>query len=322
MCRWRPDVFAFRSAMPYRLGRLAMNQIAAWTKASRLPSQSYIFLPLLLGQALSSCAGGTLDWGIFVLVQLFGLFDQLYIVYANDFADVQTDRLNRTYTPFSGGSRVLVDGDLTRRQLGVAAWAMALLSIACGVALGLVWGRWLVLPLILVGLALLWAYSYPPLRLSYRGGGEVLQMLGVGIVLPLIGFAAQSGQVATFPWFLLIAILPTQLACAMGTALPDESSDRHSEKRTAPVLLGPTPARLMVVAAHLASVAALLLLPWPPVQRGVIYGLLAIPVLSGIGQLFFLHVPAGSKALTLSVGLSVLTTLALMGIMSYAAFMG
>ena len=67
------------------------KNLLAWIQASRLPSQSYIFLPILLGQAAWVYQGGTIDWRAFLLIQLFGLFDQLYIVYANDYADYRDD---------------------------------------------------------------------------------------------------------------------------------------------------------------------------------------------------------------------------------------
>lgn len=299
-----------------------VRTILAWIKASRLASQSYIFLPLLLGQALHVWTGGELDWRVFVLVQLFGLFDQLYIVYANDYADLESDTQNKTYTMFSGGSRVLVDGNLSPKQLAAAAWSMVALSLGCGVLLGFLYGRWIVLPLMAAGLLLLWAYSYPPIRLSYRGGGELLQALGVGVVLPLIGFAAQTGRIDTFPWIVLVAVLPTQLACAAGTALPDELSDRETRKHTAPVLMGSRATRALIVAVHILSIAALLLLPWPPAQQDMVRWLLLIPAASALAGLAFVGTRAGTPRMTLSVALSVTTTLSIMGIMAYAAFTG
>lgn len=228
-------------------------KIGAWLRAARLPSQSYIALPLLLGQLLAWRATDRWSWGVFALVQLFGLFDQLYIVFANDVADVETDRQNQTSTIFSGGSRVLVDGALKPSAMRNAALLMAGLCVAIGVALWAGFGDALTLPLILTGLALLWAYSFRPIRLSYRGGGELLQTLGVGGVLPLIGWVAQAGTLEGFPWALLGALLPMNLAIAICTALPDEPSDRASGKRTLPVLFGPTVARGAIIALHLGG---------------------------------------------------------------------
>jgi 1,4-dihydroxy-2-naphthoate octaprenyltransferase len=272
----------------------------AWLRASRLPSQSYIALPLLLGQAAAHAAGHPWDWEALAIAQIFGLFDQLYIVYANDYADIETDKQNHTWTVFSGGSRALVNGELSPRALARAAWLMAALALACGLALALGRGAWLAPPLCAAGIALLWMYSYPPVRLSYRGGGELLQMLGVGLVLPCLGFVAQARALEGFPWALLAALLPLQLACAMTTALPDAPSDRASGKRTAAVWLGPLPTRALI----LALAAAALVLSW----RGwswpspLDWRALVVPALAWLGALAALpRARAGSKRLLVFV---------------------
>lgn len=219
----------------------------AWLQASRLPSQAYLFLPLLLGQLLAWRISGEWSWLVFVLVQAFGVFDQLYIVYANDVADEDTDRDNATATLYSGGSRVLVEGALSSVTLSRAARRMAGLALASTALIGLLAGHWLPLSLAIFGIGLLWAYSFPPLRLSYRGGGEWLQMLGLGGVLPLLAFAAQAGHFAGFPWLLLAVLLPLNLATAVATALPDAPSDARANKRTLAVVYGLGPARRFVL---------------------------------------------------------------------------
>jgi len=235
------------------LGRAAR----AWFKASRPASQLYILVPLLAGQLYARSAGRGFDWGAAALVHAFGLFLQLFIVYANDLADVATDRLNRTFTPFSGGSRVLVDGDLTGPALRRGAAAAALLSLASCATLGAIAGSWLPVALCALSLLMLGAYSYPPLRLNYRGGGELLQMLGTGLLLPVFGYVAQSGELSGFPAQVMAVLLPTALGCAVSTSLPDEISDRASGKRSATVLLGSRGAQLVTVLLHVASLATL-----------------------------------------------------------------
>lgn len=223
-------------------------KLFSWVKAARLPSQSYIALPLVLGQVHAYASTGRWDWTVFILVQLFGIFDQFYIVFANDYADIETDKDNQTSTIFSGGSRVLVEGVLSPQSIKKAAWICAIACVVLGGILSV--QSFLILPLVIVGLLLLWAYSYPPIELSYRGGGEFLQALGVGVVLPLIGFAAQSGSIENFPWWLLAFVVPLQYACAITTALPDEPSDRRAKKRTVPVLVGGTFSRVFVLLAN------------------------------------------------------------------------
>jgi 1,4-dihydroxy-2-naphthoate octaprenyltransferase len=288
--------------------------VAAWLRASRLPAQSYLALPLLLGQALHVAAGGALSPAILVLTHLFGVLDQLAIVYANDVADRETDALNTTATIFSGGSRVLVEGALSARALGVAALVAASLALGCGVALACLFGRWLCVPGAALALLLLWLYSYPPARLSYRGGGELLQMLGVGALLPPFGYHAQSGELRAFPWSLLAVLLPAQLACALATTLPDEPSDRASRKRTAAVLLGPRAVRAVIALLQVVTVAQLHLhaARW---LRGLPRAWLALPAGAGLAGLGFARTRPGSAGMTIGVGLHVLFTLGVVAIL-------
>ncbi|MFN2267949.1 MAG: prenyltransferase, partial [Desulfonatronovibrio sp.] len=122
--------------------------------------------------------------------------------------------------------------------MSVAAFISAVLCVLAGVLLTWLSSGWGPLALILSGMALLWAYSFGPFRLSYRGGGELLQMLGVGGVLPMVGYLAQHGSLAGISWPYMGLMLLLALSCAMSTSLPDEPSDRLCLKRSSSVILG------------------------------------------------------------------------------------
>ncbi len=290
--------------------RAGLAALRTWLQASRLPSQSYLALPLLLGQVVAAhMRGRALELGTLVGVQLFGLLDQLFIVYANDWADQETDRRNRTATLFSGGSRVLVEGRLPARALGLAALlcAGALLVLSAGLAVAR--GAPLLVPLAMAALALLWAYSYPPLRLSYRGGGELLQMVGVAGVLPLYGYVAQGGELASFPWALLALLLPTHLGCAIATALPDEPSDRESGKYTLPARVGGERAAWAIVALNGLSLA---LAPFGLGAVGLSAGAgLLVPAMAALAVPLVHPAPPGSRLIQLRVAAAITATLAM-----------
>ena len=81
----------------------------AWLQAARLPSAVNLQLPLLFGQTLAYATHGAVSAQLCLLLALYGLAMQLFIVFLNDWADRQADDLNETPTLFSGGSRVLVE---------------------------------------------------------------------------------------------------------------------------------------------------------------------------------------------------------------------
>jgi 1,4-dihydroxy-2-naphthoate octaprenyltransferase len=302
-----------------------MSRFSVWVKASRLPAQLFIFPSLLLGQAAHVAQGGSFSWLRFALLFLLGCAIHFFIVYANDYADYETDQLNTTFTPFTGGSRVLIEGLLTRQallkgtfvMLGVVAILTTVLAVLSASLQPLIWG--------LGGLLLMQAYSFKPIHLSYRGLGESLQMLGVGLVLPLLGFTAQGGAVAQAPWVLLLVLLPAQLAMAFGTSLPDEPSDRLSRKRTSAVLLGVRNAALVMVTLFIITwigVAQAVDLPsLPPVFVGLI-----LTNLVWIGlQTYFAWKPStlpGTQAMFFLTALSILANTWLVFVLSAALFQG
>ncbi len=253
-----------------------MPRMAAWLQASRPLAQINIAMPLLLGQALAFAAHGSFSWSSLALLHGFGLLDQLFIVFANDSADADTDRLNESYAPYSGGSRVVPEGKLTPQSLRVAALVAgaALLALSAWIALG--HERPLVLLAAASAICLMWAYSFPPLRLSYRGHGELLQGLGLGVVLPLLAYYVQAGSLAAFPYVVLFPAFVLGYVGNVATSLPDYPSDLASAKRSYPVRVGQYRARrhslellalaaclspLVIPAAPLAAVGLAVIVP-------------------------------------------------------------
>jgi 1,4-dihydroxy-2-naphthoate octaprenyltransferase len=138
---------------------------------------------------------------------------------------------------------VIQEGKLEASALRKGAWLMLGAQLLLALWLGASNGLWWLPVLVLVGAALLWAYSFPPLRLSFRGQGELLQGLGVGVILPIIGFYGQAGEFTELPW---LGLAPCFLLGYVGnllTALPDYPGDRAANKRTYAVIRGQYEAR-------------------------------------------------------------------------------
>ncbi|NVB37872.1 prenyltransferase [Pseudenhygromyxa sp. WMMC2535] len=220
-----------------------MQPWSAWLQASRPLAAANVAVPLILGQALAFGTRGQFSWQLFGVVQLLGVLVQLFIVFANDFADREADALNRSPTLLSGGSRVIQDGKLPAHALSLGAWIMLGAQLVVGLYLGWSAGRWWTLALLGLAALLMWAYSYSPLRLSYRGQGELLQGVGVGVVLPVLGFYVQAGSFADLP---IWGLGPCFILAYVGnllTALPDYEGDKAAKKRTYPVRFGQFQAR-------------------------------------------------------------------------------
>ena len=212
-------------------------KITAWIQATRPPAQINLALPLIFGQLLAYKLVWVFFWDFALLLACYSLAMHLYIVFWNDWADQDADRHNQHPTPFSGGSRVLPDGLLAPRALFTAGAVAALAVLALGYLSTHYLDRPWTLLLFAAGTFLLWTYSIPPLRLNYRFGGEFLQALGVGVLLPQIGYYIHANAFAAstfiFPFFL------HQLAIAIAFTLPDQDADKQSGKRTLATLISP-----------------------------------------------------------------------------------
>lgn len=215
-----------------------MKKALAWLQACRLMSQPYILLPLLFGGGIYVWQTDAWSNQLLMLMIGYSVLLQLFIVFANDYADEAVDRVNTTYNLFSGGSRVLVEGKLSRKELrqGIL-WTMALGMMAASVG-AVIYDRGGLILFLIGSWFLLWAYSYPPIQLSYRGGGEWLQAIGVGILLPLTGYYFQAGNLKAFPWIILPSTLILNFGAALVTTLPDAPSDKIGHKRTFAVQKG------------------------------------------------------------------------------------
>lgn len=288
-----------------------MPTLRQLVRALRPLAHANIAPPLLFGQALAMSLGASFSWRGFALAQAFGLADHAFIVLANDLRDRETDRANTTFNLFSGGSRAWLD-EGTPVFLTRATYAAALAVLAISLA-GLFTSPWFP---VLGGaaLAIMIAYSWKPLELSYRGGGAILQGLGVGVVLPLVGVAAQGHELDASVLPYLAPTFLLGVASNWLTSLPDEPSDRASEKHTLAADYGGTVARratLLLTGAAIAYGCHVLTLD--PKVRGVVLAGSALALTIAAAFTPRAEPTARSALLTFMIAVGAASTLAWLG---------
>ena len=201
------------------------------------------------------------------------------IHYANEFADHETDAFTRR-TPFSGGSGALPDSRLPPRTALIAAW----LSLIIGSVIALLGWRWGWLPSTALGILFLgtffgWMYSMPPLKLAWRGWGELTNALLGGVVLPVYAYSIQSGQINLQ---IILACLPFGLLAfnnLLATQWADRSADAQVGKKSLAVLWPTRRLRLIYTLVATASFLMLLSLRGTLYPHVVVWGsLLVLPV--------------------------------------------
>jgi len=235
-----------------------------WLYAAKPQSWPKLLVPFLLGQAIGLGGARSASWIAFTAGLLFTVLFLLYVVFLNDWADRDVDALKRRMFPRGCSPKTIPDQILPAHHLlaaGVVAGGFALgLAIAAGFWLDRPWFG----PLAAVGLGIFAAYTLPPLRLNYRGGGELLEMIGVGAVLPILHVYLQGGEFAPPGVWLLPGFVLLSLASAIASGLSDERSDRRGGKTTLVSTFGNRVARRVIEALVFAGAAAWLFLPTLP----------------------------------------------------------
>jgi 1,4-dihydroxy-2-naphthoate octaprenyltransferase len=188
-------------------------------------------------------------------------------------------------SPFSGGKRVIVDGLMSRRQTATVAALFYTGAIAAGLAIVLL-REPAVLWLGMVGVGLAFFYHAPPLRLAYRGLGELAVAVAYGPVIATGTYLVQRGTIGDE---VLLASVP--LGLAVGAFLwinefPDARADELAGKRTLVVRLGrPAAARMFAVIVG-AAYAGVALLPLAGLPMTLWLGLAGLPLaISAAGRL-------------------------------------
>ena len=252
---------ACRSPSEWEPGRAIV-----WLQATRPGFLSVTLLAVLLGFShadwLASLPGAeaTAADGLVLALTLFGaLFAHAGANVLNDVADADNgcdagnvDRI----APYTGGSRVIQDGRLSRRAMHRFGWGLLATSAGCGLFLLTLAGPRL-LGFGLAGLLLAVAYSLPPLKLMSRGFGELA--VSIAWLLVVVGSASVVGPSSDARSWL--AGLPFALHAGMillVNQVPDRAADRVAGKLNWTARLAPEHAVRLYFAAWLASGLALL----------------------------------------------------------------
>ncbi len=265
-----------------RLGQGALSpaqrraqRLVAWLAALRLQFYPMTWIAYTVG-ALAASAGAGLSMTPYLLGYLTLFLVEAATVFLNDCFDFDSDRRNRNAGPFSGGSRVLVDGRLDRAAmrggiaLALAGAALALFGLLAAAPADSALTVAAVYALF-AGLAL--AYTVPPLKLSHRGWGEFDVALTHSAGAILAGFVAQGGAwTDSLPWLLALPLGLSILPSILLAGCPDREADQAAAKRTLVVQLGKHGAVRLALAAALAAPAVAALLAWARPELAALLG--------------------------------------------------
>jgi 1,4-dihydroxy-2-naphthoate polyprenyltransferase len=285
---------------------------SAWIRAARLQLHTIGFTPLLLGNIIAGYEFGQFSWPRLILSLLIGLLIHLVTAFVNDVADVQTDEANVSRSLFSGGSGVVVEGQLSRSDLITgASWAIFLAVVSTGIMIFGLHVHWGILLFVIWGMVSATEYSLPPVKLSYRGGGEFLVLVTYSIALVWAGYYSQAGPAySPLVWALSLPIGFAVFSLITVTQFPDLEADRMAGKRSLVIVFGVEKTLSIVslaVSLSMLSVLVFLLTGSIPIWPGVL-SLLCLPLAYRLLKLIFRHEEEGiSLYMKLSQGTLILT---------------
>jgi 1,4-dihydroxy-2-naphthoate octaprenyltransferase len=186
----------------------------------------------------------------------------LSVSYSNDYFDVDVDKYDKP-TFFSGGSGVLVDQPGLRKPALWTAIVLILFSLALGIVFQIVYS----FPIwfsgfIVVGNLLGWFYSAPPLKLAYRGLGELSMIFSVGLLIPGLGYLVAGGQLNQDGLLFSAPLMLYGLAFILTVEIPDMEADRLGNKMTWVARKGRGFGFTVIAASFLLATLFFLCLPW------------------------------------------------------------
>jgi len=208
-----------------------------------------------------------------VTVNYFGLamLDDVF-----DFLSAVDTRTEQDKNPFSGGSGVLTSGALSPRQLLTAA----ILCFVCVAVIGVyfvITKGWMILLFGIVGLFSSVFYTMPPVKLCYRGMGELGLLINYGPTIGLGAFYVQTGALAWEPFVISLVLGFMMWSMIIINEIPDYDEDRRGGKLNLVARFGREVGIQLYGAGLTAAYATIFL--------SVVLGLGPLPVLLGAAGL-------------------------------------
>jgi 1,4-dihydroxy-2-naphthoate octaprenyltransferase len=260
---------------------LAGPGVAAAARRAFLATRPAFFvasaMPVLIGAAWASSAFHRFNGLWFGLALAATVLAHAAANVYNDVGDdvigADADNADRIY-PYTGGSRFIQTGLLSRRQMTRLALALAAVALVLGALLAMSRGPGVVL-LGVMGLGLGLLYSLPGVQLSARGVGETAVAISFG-VLPVLGTVwLQAGRVDFGAVLICLPVSAWAAAILIINEVPDIVADRRAEKRTLVVRWGAGGARWIYWGLTLLALSA----------SGLAIALHALPLWYGIAAL-------------------------------------
>ncbi len=256
-------------------------RVLAWVRASQAVLFEASVVPACVGTAAAVAAGSRFVPQTFLLI----LISLLGIQAGANLLKGYYEAEDRAVLPSSTGSWIRFDSGAAvglatdpRKVLRVAS-ALMIVGVAAGLLLVALTRNLLLLAFGLAGFVLAWTYSSPPLKLSYRGVGELSTFFAFGPIMTVGATIAfdPGGWSGSLLASLILGFLAASIS--FSRYFPNAVEDRAKGKRTPVTIFGRRTAAAILLGLLLAPIGIALLL-WTS-QAHFVWALLFVPFAGG-----------------------------------------
>lgn len=238
-------------------------RLMPWIKAIRLQFYPMTFMAYGAGSFAAHYMGHHFNLLLFLIGYLYLFLFEVAVVFNNDYYDYESDVRNKNFSPFSGGSRVLVEKLIPLEKF---KRAINRLLIACGIIFIIIiflstTSASILIPLIVLLSFLAWFYTAPPIKLSHKGFGEVTVCFTHSFAIILCGYVFQGGHLLdALPYYISIPLFFSIFPAIIMSGMPDYDADKEVGKETLVVKLGKERATMLAIVCVIIAVVSAIFL--------------------------------------------------------------
>ncbi|MBC8384970.1 MAG: prenyltransferase [Candidatus Cloacimonetes bacterium] len=217
-----------------------MNKIQLWLKAVRAPFFTASIVSVILGAVVAWNLTGEFHLLKFFLTNIGVIFVHAGTDLINDYFDhiSNLDEQNKNFTPFSGGSRVIQNREISPKSMLFAGLLSFVIAAIIGFYLNAVTTGNIILYIGIIGFFIGYFYTAKPFKLGYTALGELITTIACG---PLIVYGAYFVMAENHAIQPLLISVPIGILVGLILYInefPDYEADKKVGKRTIVVILG------------------------------------------------------------------------------------